>query len=310
MKKHRPPNTVHCTLSVVLAVRNEEENIGRCLSSITKIADEIVIFDERSTDNTVEIAKKFGAKVYPHDRTGYVEPARNFAISKATGDWILLLDADEEITPSLQAQLTQLTQQNQVSFARLPRQNLIFNQWIQHSRWWPDYNIRFFKKGAVTWDETIHSVPMTRGEGYDLPAEEKYALIHHHYQTISQYVQRLDRYTTQQLITLRTAGYEFAWQDLLTKPSAEFFSRYFAAEGFKDGLHGLALALLQSISELVLYLKAWEAEKFEEHKISVAAVDETTKKLHRDLLWWLAETFRKQGKLGKSITVKLRRLFS
>src|SRR3990167_8259410 len=151
-----------------------------------------------SDDKTQDIAKKFGAKVFEHDRTGYVEPARNYAISKTTGDWILVLDADEEIAKFLADKLRQIsTDSKSADYYRLPRKNIIFGKWIKHSRWWPDYNIRFFLKGSVSWTEVIHSIPMTKGKGADLEADEKNAIIHHHYTSVNQYVERLNRYTTE-----------------------------------------------------------------------------------------------------------------
>jgi len=254
-------------ISVVINTWNEEKNIKRCLSSV-KWADEVIVVD-MSEDKTAQIAKKLGAKVFSHKYTYYVEPARNFAISKVTGDWILILDADEVIPPSLVKTLQKLARNKKgLTYFRLPRKNLIFNKWIKHSRWWPDYNIRFFKKGHVCWSEKIHSVPLTSGEGTDLEAKEVNAITHYHYQTISQYLERLIRYTQIQAKDLIDSGYKFDWRDMLKKPTGEFLSRFFAGEGYKDGLHGLVLALLQSFFEMVKYLRVWENQKFVDQEIN------------------------------------------
>ena len=253
-------------ISVVINTWNEEKNIKRCLESV-KWADEVIVID-MSEDKTLEIAKKMGAEVFSHKYTFYVEPARNFAISKVTGDWIFILDADEEVSSSLAKTLQKLARNKKgLTYFRLPRKNLIFNKWIKHSRWWPDYNIRFFKKGNVCWSEKIHSVPLTSGEGTDLEAKEINAITHYHYQTISQYLERLIRYTEIQAKDLINSGYKFDWRDMLKKPMGEFLSRFFAGEGYKDGLHGLVLALLQSFYELVKYLRVWEKEKFPDQEI-------------------------------------------
>ncbi len=117
----------------------------RAIVSVKKLASEIVVVDMHSDDDTQKIAKKLGAKVFTHKRTGYVEPARNFAIGKATGEWILILDTDEKVSKILADRLKQISaDDNSADYYRLPRKNIIFGKWIKHSRWWPDYNIRFF----------------------------------------------------------------------------------------------------------------------------------------------------------------------
>ena len=142
-------------ISVVINTLNEEKNLPRALASVKKFADEIVVVDMKSDDKTVEIAKKAGAKVYEYKRVGYVEPARNFAIGKATGKWILIIDADERLPGSLVKKLKEIVKNPSANYYRLPRKNLIFGKWVKHSRWWPDYNIRFFQKEFVSWSEII-----------------------------------------------------------------------------------------------------------------------------------------------------------
>lgn len=284
-------------ISVVINTWNEEKNLPRALASIRGFADEIVVVDMESTDATVEIAKKAGAKVYSHKPTGYVEPARNYAINKATGDWILVLDADEELPAGLSKKLRDLAEKPQpkagrpldetAAFYRLPRKNLIFGQWIRHSRWWPDYNIRFFKKGSVFWSEIIHRVPETHGRGKDLPGQESFAIVHHEYESISQYISRMDRYTNIQAINLVKEGYEFSWRDLLSKPTGEFLSRFFFGEAYKDGVHGLALSLLQAFSEISIYLKVWELEKFKTISLDSPEIENEFSKIEYELNHWL-----------------------
>jgi len=297
-------------ISVVINTLNEEKNLPKALASVRQLADEIVVVDMKSDDKTQEIARRTGAKVYEHKRTGYVEPARNFAISKAKGEWILILDADEEVSLSLSTSLRKIINNPEADYYRLPRKNIIFQKWIKHSRWWPDYNIRFFKKGKVSWSEIIHSVPETRGKGLDLEADEKNAIIHHHYVSITQYVQRLDRYTTEHAKILFKDGYEFEWFDLIKKPTNEFLSRYFQGEGYKDGLHGLALAGLQAFSEMVMYLKLWEKQKFSSkgrEEIRVDDVINAMKESEGDLHYWQAETLLKEvGGIKNRIKRKLK----
>jgi len=274
-------------ISVVINTLNEEENLPRAMKSVKSFADEIVVVDMESIDKTRGIAKKHGAKVFSHKRMGYVEPARNFAISKSTGDWIFILDADEEIPSSLASKLKKLIKDSKVDYYGIPRKNLIFGKWMKHSRWWPDYNIRFFKKGAVTWENEIHSIPITMGTGDDLFAKEKYAIIHHHYQSIEQFVERMNTYTSVQAKEKKNDGYKFDWKDLIGKPVSEFNSRYFAGFGYKDGVHGLGVAGLQAFSELVLYLKLWShsTEASRDKQLSVTEISREIKELRRRLVF-------------------------
>lgn len=283
-------------ISVVINTWNEEKNITRCLKSVNW-ANEIVVVDMESKDKTVQMAKRFGAKVFSHQYTTYVEPARNFALSKATGDWILVLDADEEIPAELAKKLQRLAKKPEgFRFFRLPRKNIIFGKWIKHSRWWPDHIVRFFKKGSVSWSEKIHSVPLTRGEGKDLEVKEANAIIHYHYQSLAQYLERLNRYTDIQAKELIDSSYKFTWHDLLKKPTGEFLSRFFAGEGYKDGLHGLVLALLQAFSELIKYLKVWEEQGFKAQELPFSDFISEMKKLGKEIAYWITNTLIKETK--------------
>ena len=273
-------------ISVVINTRNEEKNIERAIVS-AKWADEIVVCDMHSTDETVAIAKKLGAKVVFYENVNYVEPARNFAIGESLGDWVLILDADEEIPDSLAKRLTEMLEKPIVStFVEIPRKNIIFNRWVKASMWWPDYNIRFFKKGSVEWEDKIHSRPKTVGQGVRLPEEERWAITHHHYDSLSQYLQRMDRYTTIQATELKESGAEFVWSDLISKPLGEFLSRFFANRGFEDGIHGLALSLLQAFSFLVVYLKLWEYRGFKEQNPSLKEFKDLSKSSGSEINYW------------------------
>ncbi len=274
-------------ISTVINTYNEEKNIDRCLESVKKFSDEIVVVDMYSSDKTAEIAKKHGAKIFFHEHTKYVEPARNFALSKATGDWLFLIDADEELSDSLASELKKISQKDKVDFVQIPRKNIIFGKWIEHSRWWPDLLVRFFRKGKVKFSNKIHVPPTTQGEGLILAAKEENAIIHHNFQTISQFIERLNRYSDIQAEEKILQGEKFDQISLITKPSNEFFSRFFAGEGYKDGIHGLVLALLQSFSELVVVLKVWEKQGFEQ--VSIKGYTKVLKKAIADFYYWQSQ---------------------
>lgn len=280
-------------ITALINTLNEEANIKRAISSISWV-DEIIVCDMHSTDKTVEIAKKMGAKIVYHKRESFVEPARNFAISKTTGDWIFLLDADEELPHQLIQRLKGIAlKEKEINFVEIPRKNIIFGKWMIHTGWWPDYQTRFFRKGKVTWRDKIHSVPRKDGLGLTLEAREEWAVVHHNYQSIGQFVDRMNRYTDIQAMELAKEGNSFKWQDLFQKPLEEFLSRFFALEGYKDGLHGLSLSILQGISFFILYLKLWEKEKFKQEEIGVSEVRQEIDKSAEDLKYWLRKSGNK-----------------
>lgn len=282
-------------ISVVINTCNEEKDIARAIKSV-QWADEILVCDMQSDDDTAVIAKKLGAKVIFHKRLQFVEPARNFAISKAAHEWVLVMDPDEEISETLGARLREQVNANSVvTYLELPRKNMIFGKWIKASGWWPDYVIRFFKKNSVVWSDKIHQSPKTLGQGLTLPLEERYAMVHHNYTSINQYLAKLNRYTDAQAKELVQSGYKFNWTDLMHQPLSEFLSRYFAKRGFEDGVHGLVLALLQAFSFVVVYIKVWESQGFKENDLKFNEVKTEVRVAGKEIDYWL-----KYGNLSKN----------
>jgi glycosyltransferase involved in cell wall biosynthesis len=251
-------------LSVVINTKDVEETLERTLKSV-EFADEIILVDMHSSDQTIKIAKQFTNKIYQHDDVGYVEPARNFALAKASHDWILVIDADEVITAELkEIILTTISQQKAADIYWLPRKNMIFGQWIMRTGWWPDYQPRLFRKGKITWQEGIHSFPDPQGKEVHFPAEERYALLHHNYTSVSQFLTRLNTYTSIQAQepASKSSQADFSAEQLMETFSNEFARRALMLNGVEDGLHGTSLSLLQAMYESVIYLKQWEKQGF------------------------------------------------
>ncbi len=293
-------------ISVVINTYNEEAHIVRCLKSVTW-ADEIVLVDMHSEDKTRELAKKFTKHIYLHEKTGYVEPARNFAIAKATGDWILIVDADEEIPESLAKQLQSLTSHD-ASVVAIPRKNILFGKWIEHTGWWPDRQIRFFKKGSVTWKNEIHSTPETKGKVMQLEGEQ-YAIVHHNYQSIKQFLYKsYEVYAAQEAETLINKGYKFTYMDAIRFPLQEFLSRYFAREGYKDGFHGLMLSVLMGIYHFVIFAYIWEKKKFVSEHVPMASLEKEVQKASKELLFWTqTKTIEQEKDFLKKVALRLQR---
>jgi len=296
-------------ISVVINVVDEEVRLlPRVLRSVKNLADEIVLVDMTSgKELKKEFEGKAKIKLYKIQRLPYVELARNFGISKVTGDWVLLLDPDEEVKKGLKKELESIVRNPKADYYRIPRKNIIFNKWIRNSRWWPDYNIRFFKRGFVNWSEVIHRVPETKGVGLDLRAKEEKAIVHYHYVSVDQFVERLNRYTSAHAKLKCSEGYKLDWRDLVRKPVGEFLSRYFQGEGYKDGMHGFVLAGLQAFSEFIVYIKVWQMMKFKETSLDVCEVIDEIKNVNLDLNYWIADTLvKKSGGIKYRIKRKFR----
>lgn len=245
-------------ISVVINTYNEAEKLPGCLESVRQLADEIVIVDMGSSDETLKIAEKFKAKIYHHEFLPYVEPARNFGLEKATGDWILVLDPDERMTRDLAVKLQEIAKDNVYDAANIPRKNIIFGRFIKHTNWWPDKHVRFFKKGNVSWSERIHQYPQVSGKILDLPAEGKLAIEHLNYDSVNQFLERQNRYSEIAAQNRFGDGERFSWKNFLWKPIRVFLQRYFRHAGFLDGFYGLALSCLASYSQLAEEVKLWE----------------------------------------------------
>ena len=294
-------------ISALIHTYNEEKNIERALSSLS-FADEIVLVDMGSNDNTCEIASQFTTKIFQHPYTGFVEPARNFGIQKTKNKWVLVIDADEEIGSGLARYLTSEIKNPKADFYRIPRKNIIFGKWMKHTGWWPDYQIRFFKKGAISWNDQIHGIPLTKGKGQEIEATENLSITHHNYQTIEQFIERLNRYTNISAKQLYLSNVRFSVAKLFAMPVREFVDRFFVREGYKDGVHGLALSILQSLSESVTCLKLWELEGFKQEKIELTKIQRYFQTEHKQKQYWIMESLiRSSSSSIYNILLRLKR---
>lgn len=295
-------------ISAVINVRNEADNLKRCLKSLKYFANEIIVIDMNSTDNSRQIAIDCGATVYPYRWLKHVEPARNYGLSKTTGKWIILLDPDEYLNKSLKKELLKTTHRTDIDWVKMPRKNIIFNKWIRHSRCWPDYLIRFFKKGAVTWKKEIHSQPETRGNGLTILDSENLAIRHNNYSTISHYLNQTIRYSNIQADELYRSGYKIKTSDFILKPIQEFNSRFYFAEGFKDGIHGLVFSLLQSFSIGLVYIRLWEKQGFADKVLSKDSLVSASQESMFEYSHWFTRYFSKEytSNILKVILVKIR----
>jgi len=305
-------------ISVCLATFNEEKNIKDCLESVRQLVDEIVIVDGTSTDKTVEIASSIGrsasGRKKPNIKIIIRENPLMFHINKqkafemATGDWILYLDADERVTPELKKEIQSATHTKQHNGFWIPRKNIIFGKWIKNSFWWPDYQLRLFKRGkAYLPCKSVHEQPRLTGKAGYL----KNPLIHYNYQTVSQYIKRLnDLYTENDVRVFLAEKKKISWHDAIRFPVKEFLATFFAREGYKDGVHGLVLSILQAFSAFVTFAKVWETQGFKEIKEEkfLEKAEQELARVRKELRYWfLTSLISKESSFPKRVVLRIKR---
>jgi glycosyltransferase involved in cell wall biosynthesis len=246
------------TLSVVLITLNEAANLPRTLASVRGLG-EIIVLDSGSTDSTLDIARNFGACVYTESWKGF-GPQKNSAISRATTDWILSLDADEELSPALAGEIQALLAGNPAFNAYLiPRLNHFLGRPLRHGGYWPDPKLRLFRRGVARFgDRSVHET-MQSGE----PAGRlRGHLIHHCYPTLTEYIEHINRYSdlsAQPLVDSGRAGSSWLWLswNALVNPAATFLYNYVFRLGFLDGRAGLLQHINHSVYIHWKFAKAW-----------------------------------------------------
>lgn len=238
-------------LSVIIITLNEESNIKDCLESV-RFADEIVVVDGGSTDRTVEIARSYTDKVFTPGWLGFSE-AKQYALERATGDWILWVDADERITKELRDEiLKKIAEDSKYAAFAIPRKSYFLGRWIKHSGWYPGYVVRLFKKEKASFDDLlVHEGVRVLGKIGRLRSP----IEHNTYPTITKYFQKFNIYTSLAAKELRKRGVRVGLFDIFFRPIATFFKMYFQKLGFLDGLEGFILALFSAFYVLVKYAK-------------------------------------------------------
>ena len=293
-------------VSVVVSAYNEEKKLEDCLKSVKDVASEIVVIDNTSSDKTSQIAKKYTDKVFMRENNVMLNVNKNFGFTKATGKWILNLDADERVTDELSKEILDLDENMSTNGLLIPRKNILFGKWIRHSIWWPDYQLRLFKKNKGKFEEKhVHELLTLEGE-----AEKLMAPIEHlNYQTISQYLYKLEHiYTESEVENIIKSNKKLGWHDALRMPAQDFMKTYFFQQGYKDGLHGLVLSLLQAFYMVVVFAKVWEKQGFEEKEISLDEISDEFGALGKETYYWILTEKINRGKSPiKKIINKIKR---
>ncbi len=272
------------SLSVVIITHNEEAKLGLTLASVQSLVSdgkgEIIVVDSGSTDRTVEIAESTGAKVFVEEWKGFAAQ-KNSAIEKATGDWILSLDADEEVGDvAREFIILVLSGSHDVlshsAAFRFSRRNYFLGRWIRHGGFYPDTKLRMFKRGSGRFEaRTVHEdVQLAPGHqpfdaAMDFDLGGRFDLIHHSYPTLSDYIEHMNRYSSLGAEMVAANGkVGFSVINIVLRPLLTFIYNYFFRLGFLDGREGLLLHLYHAVYVSWKYAKAWELSRGHNSKVN------------------------------------------
>ena len=239
-------------ISAAIITHDEERNIARAIESL-RCCEEIVVVDSGSTDRTVELASKLGAKVIEAPWRGYAAQ-KNFAAEQCSNDWVLSLDADEALSEALEAEIWHLKKHGGTCVAyTMPRMAQYLGRWILHSGWYPDRKVRLFDRRQAKWEgDYVHESVKVHGE----TGHFKENLLHFTCESLSEHLKTMDRYTTLAAAEMIDAKVRPNWLHMVFDPLWTFFKTYFLKRGFLDGYEGLAIAYMAAHYNFLKYAKA------------------------------------------------------
>jgi glycosyltransferase involved in cell wall biosynthesis len=240
-------------VSVAIVTKNEARNIKDALESV-KDFDDIVVVDSISSDNTIEICREYTDRVYEQEWQGYAAQKQT-AIDHAKNKWVLILDADERVTPELKQEIMEKINENSLSGFYIPRKNFFLGKWIRNSGWWPDYTLRLFRKEVSKMEpRAVHEKINVKGAVGHISAPFE----HYTYRTLSDYIDKMDNYASLSAAELDNRGFISSFISMLFSPMVVFIKMYLVRQGFRDGLHGFVLAVLYSFYTFLKYAKVLE----------------------------------------------------
>lgn len=246
------------TVTAFIVCMNEAKNIRRCLESI-RWCSEIVVIDSGSTDGTLEICREVGARVIHREWPGYVEQKR-YGLEHSTGDWVLNLDADEEVSPELQHEILHVlaTEGERYDGYELSRVVFYLNRWWRKGGWYPEYRLRLCRRSKTSWaGADPHEKAEVAGPTRRLEGE----LRHYTYRNMTDHINRLNQHSTSAARTMHRKGKHVSVASMLFNPIGRFAKFYIFKKGYREGASGLVVALFESFYVLLKYLKLWELER-------------------------------------------------
>lgn len=241
------------SVSAVIITLNEAPRIERCLTSLA-FCDEIIVVDSGSEDGTQDICEKHGAKVIDQPWLGF-GPQKQFAVEQAKHDWVLCLDADEALSDELMQSIQAFLQAPGVGACTMPRCNRFMGRWLRHGEGYPDISLRLFDRRQGYWStDPVHEKVVFDGETFLLAGD----LLHQSEESIAQYLNKQNRYTSLQAEALFEKGKKISGSKVFLSPLVRFFKFYFLRQGFRDGLPGFIHISIGCFNSFIKYAKTRE----------------------------------------------------
>lgn len=245
-------------ITAVVHTYNSEKYLDECLKALVDI-DEILICDMHSTDATIDIANKYGARVIYHENIGFADPARNWAMSQASNDWILVVDSDEIVSEEFIKYIRdEIDKPTCADVYKVAFKAIYFGKFITHK--YPDHQPRFFRKGFVEWGENVHNGSTFKGKVVNLPEQNlNLAFKHYNYDSIEHFVAKANRYTTLEVNNLKQGKKKPTVFNVATRGIFGFINNYFIKGAYKDGMHGFIISVLVGYYKFLAIAKYWES---------------------------------------------------
>lgn len=237
-------------LAVLILTFNEEKNIEACINSAS-FADEVIVVDSLSTDNTVAIAKSLGVTVCLQVMNAGFGIQRNFALAQTQSEWVLYLDADERITSELAIEIREIVDRGELCAYEILRENIVFGKKIYHGSHSPDWSLRLYPRTAIHWEGLVHekacvTLPVARCKGI---------MLHYTYTSWEKYFNKFNQYTSLMAEKNFLDGKRASFKDIILRPLFGFVKMYFLKRGFQDGRLGFVLAIVHAFYTFVKYIK-------------------------------------------------------
>lgn len=248
------------SLSAAIITFNEEDKIARCLNSLQGVADEIIVVDSFSTDKTEEICRSFNnVKFFQNPFLGYIEQ-KNLALSKASGEFIISLDADEALSPELKNSVLQVKKNPKGNLYSFTRLNNYGGHWVKYCGWYPDVKLRLIKKDYAAWGGVNpHDILLPRAEEkvYLIPGD----LYHYSYDSIAEHIQQTNNFSTIAAEAFYRDGKRSSLFHIITRPPLKFLKDYILKLGILDGWRGLVICIINGFYTFLKYTKIYELQR-------------------------------------------------
>jgi len=300
------------SVSAIIVVKNNPRHLFESLDSIKNIVSEIIIGDiDIGNDYRKKLLENKKIRIVKlHSNTPFADLVKEDLKEQAKGEYILYLDPDEIFPTALISYLLSII--NKYDYFLFPRKNIIFGKWIEHSRWWPDYQFRLFKKNSVIWPKVLHPIPKGKGKEFRFEASEENSILHYNYDNLDQFIEKATRYAKSEAESFVQKKENYTLRQSLQKSLSEFIGRFFSSEGYKDGIHGFVLSVLQMFYYFLVYFYYWEKKKYLNIEKDIPQTYQTfANNLHLETNFWLIKKnlVSASGKIKLKIQNKILKLF-